>query len=130
MSAPLRILHGLPFVSVTLHANGQQLTLERVLVDTGSGGTVFKTDDLKKLGVLPSPTDRLRFLKGIGGEEAVIEKQIDAVEVATLSLAPFRIQMGAVEYGLGMDGILGADFLLRAKAVVDFDVLQLRAAAP
>jgi hypothetical protein len=128
MSVPIHIVGGLPYVAVTLRANEQMLTLQQVLIDTGSSGSVFKTDDLKKLGVRVLLTDRLHFLRGIGGEEAVVEKTIDALEVGSLVVAPFRIEMGAVDYGVPMDGILGLNFLLRAQAVIDLNALQLRPA--
>ena len=126
MTTPIYIIDGLPFVAVTLQANGQSLRLERVLLDTGSEGTVFKTDNLKTLGIFPQPTDRLRFLRGIGGDEAVIEKTIEVVQVGSLIAAIFTIQLGAVEYGIAMDGILGLDFLRRTQAIVDFKALELR----
>ncbi len=124
-SVPIRLVGGLPFVTVTVHANEQMLQLDRVLLDTGSGGTVLKTDHLVKLAVTPEPTDKLRFLHGIGGDEAVIEKSISALQVGEFFAALFTIQMGAMDYGIAMDGILGLDFLIRAKAVIDFRALLL-----
>jgi hypothetical protein len=126
MTTPIHIVGGLPFVAVTLRANGQELSLERVLLDTGSAGTVFKTDDLRQIGVVPHPADRLRFLTGIGGDEAVIEKVLDSLSVGTLSQAPQIVQLGALDYGIELDGILGLDFLLRSQAVIDLQSLQLR----
>jgi len=128
MTTPIRLIDGLAFVTVTLQANGQVLSLERVLLDTGSAGTVFKTDALELIGVFPLPTDPLRLLRGIGGDEAVIEKSIEALQVGALVIAPFTIQIGAVDYGIVMDGILGLDFLLRAHALIDLESMQLRSA--
>jgi hypothetical protein len=128
MTVPIQIVNGLPFVAVTLHAGGQILTLEHVLLDTGSHSTVFKTLDLEKLGIRLLLTDQLRYLRGIGGLEAVVEKTIDAVEVGSLVVAPFTVEMGAVNYGTSLDGILGLDFLLRTQAIIDLNQLQLRSA--
>ena len=113
-------------VAVTLRANGQVLSFKRVLVDTGSGGTIFKTDDLETIGVKIQGTDRVRVMFGIGGEERVIEKQIDTLEVGSdLSVSPFTIEMGRMAYRMEIDGILGMNFLLAAKAVIDLDTLTL-----
>jgi len=128
MTTPIRLIDGLAFVTVTLQANGQVLSLERVLLDTGSAGTVFKTDALELIGVFPLPTDPLRLLRGIGGDEAVIEKSIEALQVGALVIAPFTIQIGTVDYGIVMDGILGLDFLLRAHALIDLESMQLPSA--
>jgi hypothetical protein len=130
MAVPIHVINGLPFVAVTLRVGGQILTLEHVLLDTGSHSTVFKTLDLEKLGIRLLLTDQLRFLRGIGGLEAVVEKTIDALEVGSLVVAPFTIEMGAVDYGFPLDGILGIDFLLRTQAVIDLHTLQLRPASP
>ena len=120
-AVPIIIIDGLPFVAVTLRANGLALHLERVLIDTGSGGTAFKTDQLRTIGVELLPDDRLRFLRGIGGNETVIEKSIEAVQVGEVILSPFMVQLGAMEYGIPMDGILGFDFLLRAELIIDLN---------
>ena len=127
MSVPIRIIEGLPFVTAVIYANGQSLELERILLDSGSGGTILKTDHLVQLGIVPSPTDRIRFLRGIGGDEAVIEKTIDSLRVGALNAAPFTIQMGAMEYGIPMDGIIGLDFLLKTQAIINFKTLELHA---
>lgn len=123
---PIRIVGGLPFVTIIIHANGQSLELKKVLLDTGSGGTVLKADHLVALGVIPEPTDQIRFLHGIGGDEAVIEKSIDALQIGDLFADPFTIQMGAMEYGIPMDGIIGLDFLLRVQVIIDFKALKIR----
>lgn len=127
-SVPIQLIDGLAFVVVTLYANGETHVLERVLVDTGSAATLFKTDDLAQLGVIPLPTDPLRIMRGIGGEEAVFEKQIDALQVGPLIARSFNVQMGAVDYGLSMDGILGLDYLLATGAILDLHTLQLHSA--
>jgi hypothetical protein len=122
---PITMINRLPFVAVTLRANGQILQLQRVLLDTGSAGSLFKTDDLRGIGVTGELTDRIRFMSGIGGREAVIEKQIETLEVGNLIAHPFKIQMGSLSYDFAMDGILGADFLLATNAIIDFRNLQL-----
>ena len=128
MTTPIRLIDGLAFVAVTLQVNKQVLSLEHVLLDTSSAGTVFKTDALELMGILPLPGDPLRLLRSIGGDEAVIEKSIGALQVGTLVVTPFTIQIDAVDYGIAMDGILGLDFLLRARAVIDLSAMQLRSA--
>lgn len=97
--AKIVIDDGLPYTEVTLRANGKSLTLAHVLIDTGSGACAFKTDDLEKIDIQLEGTDRLVFLKGIGGgEEAVVKKRVEAIEVGDLIAAPFPIQMGALDY--------------------------------
>jgi len=65
--ADTTIIQGPPFVSATLYAGGQTRHFQRVLLDTGSVGTVFKTVDLEAMGVLLEPQDIVREITGIGG---------------------------------------------------------------
>jgi predicted aspartyl protease len=113
------------FVPVTIYANGQSLRLEYVLIDTGSGATVFKTQDLESIGVKISMEDAIVYMVGIGGSEAVVEKQIEALEVGDLRVSPFKIQLGKLNYGFKMDGILGLDFLLKTSAQLNFNTLEI-----
>jgi hypothetical protein len=96
------------------------------LLDSGSGATGFKTDELEKIDVRLQPGDLIEYLSGIGGQEPVVEKYIDSIELGDLQVTSFAVQVGAMDYGFQMDGILGADFLLRMGAVVDFKTLEVR----
>jgi len=118
--------HGLLFTEVRIHHDGSTLVVKNVLIDTGSSAILFRTDDLAKIGVKLENTDRIVSMMGIGGIEVVIQKQVDSLEVGELSLSPFRIQLGTVDYGFGINGILGVDFLLKVGAVLDLKTLELR----
>ena len=48
----IREQFGLPFVTVKLHHQGDILELNNIVLDTGAAITVFRTDDLEKLGSL------------------------------------------------------------------------------
>ena len=80
MTATFTIVHGLPFIGGVIHANSQKLFLEKVLLDTGSGGTVFKTVALEKIGVHLEPGDILQEIV------ATILNLISVYFCATLSL--------------------------------------------
>lgn len=123
---PIRLENGLLFVTVKLASQNLEIELDRVLLDTGSGGTAFKTDLLRQIGIYPTLDARIRLLVGIGGEEAVIEKDVERITVGSLYLEHFMIQIGALDYGVPLDGILGLDFLLQTKAIIDLDTLTLR----
>jgi predicted aspartyl protease len=123
--ATIRIIQGLPFVAVKLTANNQTIEVEQVLIDTGSAECVFQTDILATIGVLPSLTDPIVFMKGIGGEEAVLRKHIQSIGIDDMIVQSFRVQMGALVYGMRIDGILGTDFLQKTGAKIDFTNLTI-----
>jgi len=123
----LTLQGGLPFVPATIVHRGQQIRVENVLVDTGSGGTVFAADDLAEVGILPEPADELHRLSGIGGTEYVFSKTIDSLSVGRLSVDKFCIEVGALDYGFAIQGILGVDYLRAVGAVIDLEQLTLHA---
>lgn len=119
----IRIIGGLPFTTAILEFNSKTIKLDYVLIDTGSETCIFKTDDVERLGMTQKMTDKVRRMRGIGGEEFVVEKQVDRLSVGDLVAVKFAIQTGALDYGIQLDGIIGTDFLRQTGAVVDFTQL-------
>lgn len=62
----------------------------------------------------------------MGGTEDVLEFPIDMMGIESHWVNQFPIQVGAVEYGFAMDGILGLDFLRVVNAIIDLDLLEIR----
>lgn len=124
----LTLFGGLPYVSVALSHRSQSIALTHVLVDTGSGGTVFAADRLIAIGIVPEPQDAVRRIAGVGGAEYVFEKKLDQIVAGELAIRDFRIEVGALDYGFEIDGILGIDFLRAVGAKIDLKNLTLSAA--
>ncbi|MFL6195464.1 MAG: aspartyl protease family protein [Thermoanaerobaculia bacterium] len=121
----IRLAGGLPYVTASLQHRGQRLTLEHVVLDTGSGASVFAADELLGLGILPEPEDPLHRILGVGGSEFVFSKRLDGLALGDLEVSGFEVQVGAMDYGFPIQGILGMDFLLAVKAVIDLDRLEI-----
>jgi hypothetical protein len=124
--ARLRIAAYLSFVSVVIHANGKKLPLQRVLLDTGSARSTFRALDVAKLGITIQQGDEVIFMRGIGGIEGYIPKEVDAIEVGDLVASPFNIQLRELDCGIPMNGILGLDLLLQTGAEIDLKALDIR----
>jgi hypothetical protein len=45
-----------------------------------------------------------------------------------MELRGVEIHIGAMDYGFPIQGILGLDFLLQVRAVIDLDALEVRSA--
>ena len=58
-------------------------------------------------------------LHGIGGTEIVFTKWFDSVSLGDSSVSPCRIQIGVMDYGIEIQGILGFDFIRAAHLVID-----------
>ena len=55
----------------------------------------------------------------MGGTEVVFTHCLDALQVGERSLTNFDIEVGGMDYGFAMHGILGMDFLTRAGAIIN-----------
>ncbi len=126
MPTKIRLIDRLPRIAVTIQANGQSITLENVLIDTGSVTTVFKTDQLSQVGIGLLDNDIVHTMYGIGGREFVIAKRLDTLYIGDLVATFFPIQMSGMSYAPELDGIIGSNFLLQTGAIIDFKALEIR----
>lgn len=119
------VKYGLPFVEVTICYREKELQLKHVLLDTGSAGTVFNADVVDNIGIRVEPEDILNKIRGIGGIEIVYSKCFDFVRLADVSLEGFEVEIGEMDYGMQIDGILGFDFIRSASLVIDSKELRI-----
>jgi aspartyl protease len=124
----VRLQQGLPFITVAVTYQGQTTELGEVLLDTGSAGTVLSVDRLLDIGVHMEPQDTIHRIYGVGGSEFVFAKRVDNLIAGDLAVQDFEIQIGAMAYGIQIDGILGLDFLLAVGAVIDLAELEIHSA--
>jgi hypothetical protein len=121
----LNIRYGLPFIPATIEYNNRSLTLENVLLDTGSASTLFYVERLMAINLVMEPDDLIRRIRGVGGTEFVFSKLVNALSVGSLRVAPFEIEVGAMDYGFQLDGIMGLDFLRAVGAKIDLGELTI-----
>jgi len=121
----IRVEGGLLYVSAELVYRSQKLTLNEVVLDTGSAATLFSADEASRLGLVPDLNDPIRRIRGVGGSEFVFSKQLDSLSLGDLALTDFPIQIGAMDYGFPIQGLIGLDFLMQAGAVIDLVKLEL-----
>ncbi|NOH03817.1 MAG: hypothetical protein HND47_18570 [Chloroflexi bacterium] len=125
----IRIKNGLPYVSAMLVHHRQRVTLKNVLLDTGSAGTIFSMDKVAEIGLTYEPNDFVHRIRGVGGSEFVFTKRVEVLKVSKLKIEAFEIEIGAMNYGFDMDGIIGLDFLTQVGALIDLDRVELRSAS-
>jgi hypothetical protein len=51
---------------------------------------------------------------------------VDFIQVDEWKLADFEIEIGGMDYGFEINGILGMDFLTASEAIIDLEKLELR----
>jgi hypothetical protein len=124
----IRLQEGLPFVPAVVGFHGQSLILNNVLLDTGSAGSIFSADRPAKIDLSYAPEDELLRIRGVGGVEFVFTKFVDHLAIGELQVNNFKIEVGAVDYGFSIDGILGMDFLIAVGAIIDLDQMKITTA--
>ena len=115
----------LPFVALTLAYRGNVVTVPHVLIDTGSARTVFASDIISGIQITPAPEDILYAIRGVGGMETVFSRLVDYIQVGERQLPQFEIEVGGMDYGFDIQGILGMDFLRQARAVLNMADLSM-----
>jgi len=121
----IRLQDGLPYVTASLIYQGQQLSFGNVLLNTGSAGAIFSTDKVLTVGLTYEPDDRVHRIRGVGGAEFIFTKQVDCLAVGDLRVNDFQIEVGAMDYGFDIDGIIGMDFLIQIGAIIDLAKLEM-----
>jgi len=121
----IQLEDGLPYTTISLTYRGRQISFDKVLIDTGSGGTIFAADKVLAVDLRLEPDDVIHQIRGVGGTEFVFTKRVDILSLGELQANDFEIEVGAMAYGFDLDGILGIDFLLQTKAVIDLAEMEI-----
>jgi len=115
----------LPFTTVRIAYSGSAIDIPNVLIDTGSAGTIMAADIIADIQIVPLPQDTLRVIRGVGGREAVFIRCVDYLQMGERSLPDFEIEVGGMDYGFEINGIIGMDFLLQAKAIINLHDMRI-----
>jgi len=121
----IQLRGGLPYVTISLTYRDQELILDNVLLDTGSVGTIFSTDKVLLIGLRYEADDIIHRIRGVGGAEFIFTKKVDLLSVGELEVNDFEIEVGGMNYGFEIDGIIGMDFLTQVGAVIDLARLEI-----
>lgn len=115
----------MPFINIKLIHNSDGLTVENVLIDTGSAGCRFDVEELGKIGLAVKSDSKIHRRRGVGGYEWVYETVIDQIIVAENVQSNFPVDVGVMDYGFGINGILGFDLLQQARLTIDFNKMEI-----
>jgi len=122
----LTLVDNLPFVTVTLHYDGRRIEIPMILVDTGSASTILSADMVSQVELVPEPDDILHAIRGVGGSEVVFIRRIDRLQIGSeRGLDGFEIEVGGMDYGFEINGILGMDFLTGVGAIINLRDIRL-----
>ncbi|GAA0322125.1 hypothetical protein GCM10008931_11970 [Oceanobacillus oncorhynchi subsp. oncorhynchi] len=86
---------------------------------------VVSTDLAELIGSVAEEDDIIYRISGVGGSEFVYSKTVDIVKIGDMSVRKFVLEIGAMNYGFELDGIIGLDLLRQMKAIINIDELTL-----
>jgi predicted aspartyl protease len=121
----LTLQDDLAFTRLTITYRGATIGIDHVLIDTGSASTILAAREVAALGIVPEMDDIVYTIRGVGGSEAVFTRRVDRVTVADHALPDFEVEVGGMNYGFELNGILGMDFLTQAGAIINLHDLTL-----
>jgi len=121
----LTLKDDLPFTRLKVAYRGAVIEITDVLVDTGSATTILAADQVAQIGILPEPSDTLYAIRGVGGIETVFTRRVERLQIGGLSVLDFEVEVGGMDYGFEINGILGMDFLMKAEVIINLRDLSL-----
>jgi hypothetical protein len=123
----IRVINGLPIVSLTVSYKGRSICLENVLFDTGCAATVLDTDILASIGLhIDFINGTAKRMYGIGGKsEACYEQIAPDLIIDDIHFKQFRLQLGSIQEPYGFEGILGIDYMQQTGLKADFGKLSI-----
>ncbi len=123
----LRLEHGLPLVSFSCTYQEKTIEMSNVLFDTGCASTIFDTDLLAKIGLyLDIINGTAKRMYGVGGaSELCYEQIVESLQIESIILPSFKLQLGMTREPYGFDGILGIDFMTAVGLKVDFKTMNI-----
>ena len=121
----IRIEDGLPFVTVSLCYQQDEIKLRQVILDTGSAGTIFKYNKVKTIGIQQESEDEIHRISGVGGKEFVFVKRLECLILGNAVVNGFDVEIGTMDYGFQIDGILGLDFLSKIGAIINLKKFEI-----
>ena len=111
----------LPFISIALAFRGKSTLIDNVLVDTGSASTILADHAVEAVDIAPELDDILYTIRGVGGIETVYTRHVQTLTIGQRALENVEIEIGGMNYGFSINGILGTDVLTRTGAVIDLN---------
>ena len=68
------------------------MLIHDILLDTGSGGTIYKMDKVEEIGITIEADDSIETISGVGGSEFVYKKYVDVIEIGDLKLKNSKLK--------------------------------------
>ena len=111
---------GLLFTSIEVIFRGKRLIVDNIVIDTGAAESILSPDAVEEIGIFAELDDYVHSFYGLGGSlHNFFSKQIDGIVWGTLNLKKQKLDFGVVDPQGHINGLLGLDVLITAKAIIN-----------
>jgi hypothetical protein len=118
-----KFFHGLIWIPIKLVYEGESITINDCILDTGSATTAVDINFVKFNYRKPA---FIRRLSGLGGgTQEVICQKIDRFLIDLAELPHIDIEFGDISSDVGINGFIGNDILSQFTVTIDFFTQEL-----
>ncbi|KUO53042.1 MAG: aspartyl protease [Desulfitibacter sp. BRH_c19] len=123
----LRLHDGLLYSSIEITHCGVVKVIENIVIDTGAVETLISPDIVEDLGIVAELKDEIKSFYGVGGSlHYFFSKRIDQVNFGNVNLRDFKLDFGVIDPKGEINGLLGLDLLMEARAIINLKELTLK----
>lgn len=123
----LEFRDGLIFTSIHITYKGIIKEINNIVIDTGAAETIISPDIVEDIGIIAEGNDEINSFYGVGGSmHYFFSKEIDIVSLGEFDFNKAKIDFGVIDPKGYINGLLGIDLLMKAKAIIDLGELELK----
>lgn len=111
---------GLLYTSIELKYKEKSIIIDDVIIDTGASHTIIATEYLEEMDIPLLDDDELVKATGYGGMVCYsIRKKLDEIRCGSLVLKDIKLDFGVIDPNDRINALIGLDFLIGAKTIID-----------
>lgn len=120
----LTIVNGILISPLRISHKGKSVTLDSMIIDTGSAHTWVNLDVVEDLlDVGPEESDHIVTAFGIGGRDIANRKRIEQIQFENFCTQGFQIDFGRL--GVDIDGLIGLALLTAGSFVINLARMEV-----
>ncbi|MFD1673365.1 retropepsin-like aspartic protease [Alicyclobacillus fodiniaquatilis] len=120
----LTIINGILVSPFWISHRGKSITLESMIIDTGSAHTWVNLDVVEDvLDVSPEEGDHIITAFGIGGRDIANRKKVEQIQFENFTAVEFQVDFGRMDADI--DGLIGLDLLITGSFVINLARMEV-----
>ncbi|SDH39294.1 Aspartyl protease [Alteribacillus persepolensis] len=114
----LTVQNGLLTTTMTIFFQNKSLTVDEIIIDTGSTHTMISADVVSDIDITYQNNDPIYEAYGIGGSAYFFTKTMDEIHIGSYVWTHHPIDIGTLPPR--HNGLIGLDLLMKQPLMIDF----------